>query len=193
MTTLFKRASYLGIAAGVAILTACNGNVQQNPSQALVASSAAPTATAATPSAAGASSNSDADFVRAAAQTEAGRYALAALGLKKAHGNAMQRLARAMSADASASSRWLATYARQHGLPSRTTPKTRAMYQYAQMSGLSGSAFDAAFAQAVSTDASLSLDTFQEAAGQARDPALRAFAKRAGAQLQAEARTAGAR
>lgn len=190
MTTLFTRARYLGIAASVALLTACNASIQQNPGG---TASAAPVAPAAATPSAEPSASSDADYVRSAARIEAGRYALAALALKKAQGGAMRRLAREMSSDAAASSRWLAGYARKHGIPAKTSPKTRAMYQYSQMSLLSGSAFDRAFAQAVATDSSLSLDTFVEAARGARDPALRAFAKRAVAQLQSDARAAGAR
>ncbi|HKU80534.1 MAG TPA: DUF4142 domain-containing protein [Candidatus Tumulicola sp.] len=190
MNTLFKRASYLGIAASVALLTACTGNVQQNPSESATAGPAAAQTTA-TPSAAPQGA-SDSDFAHAAAQIEAGRYALAVLGTKKAQSADLQHLARAMASDAAASSRWLDGYARKHGLPAKVTPRTRAMYQYSQMSGLSGSAFDRAFAQAVSTDAALSLDRFQAAASGAHDPALRAFAKRAAMQLQSDASRAGA-
>lgn len=192
MNSLFKRASYLGIAASLALLTACNGSVQQNPTENATAAAPAASATSAAAPAATPSASADADFVRVAAQTEAGRYALAVLGIKKAQSSAMRQLARTMSQDAATASRWLADYARKHGMPGKVTPKTRAMYQYSQMSGLSGSAFDRAFGQAVSTDASLSLDTFQEAASSVRDPALRAFAKRAAAQLQSDAKRAGA-
>lgn len=193
MIAAFKRTSYLGIAASVALLTACSGNLTQNPSEnSAVATPATSAPVAALPTPAP-SSVSDSEFVNAAAQIEAGRYALGVLGAKKAQSSSLRRLAHAMSADAAASSRWLLDYAREHHLPTKVSPKTRAMYQYSQMSGMTGGAFDAAFARAVLTDSTLSLDRFEAAASGAHDAALRAFAKGALAHLQSDARLAGAK
>lgn len=188
---VLQRASSLAITAAVALLTACSGNLPQNPSKTATVATPAASAPPAQAPAPAPADVSDSDFVHAAAQIEAGRYALGVLGVKKAQSSSLRHLAHAMSADAAVSSRWLSDYARKHHLPTKVKPKTRAMYQYSQMSGMVGGAFDAAFAQAVLTDSTLSLDRFTAAANGAHDAALRAFAKGALAHLQSDARLAG--
>ncbi|HEU5481221.1 MAG TPA: DUF4142 domain-containing protein [Candidatus Tumulicola sp.] len=188
MKTSFKRAAYAAlVAAGTVAFAACSSSAPQEP----IATSAPANATA-TPAPEQTQGESDAEFVQSAAQTEAGRYALGAIGVQRANAAPLKSLAANMSSDAAASSRWLTAYASKHGIHVDNHPKVRTMYQYSQMTGLTGSAFDRAYAQAVNTDASLSLDAFQTAAHVAADPRLREFAKRAAAQLEANSKQARA-
>jgi len=188
MKTSFKRAAYVAlVAAGTVSFAACSSSAPQEP----IATSA-PANAPATPAPEQTQGESDAEFVQSAAQTEAGRYALGAIGVQRASAASLKSLAANMSSNAAASSRWLAAYASKHGIHVDNHPKVRTMYQYSQMRGLTGSAFDRAYAQAVNTDASLSLDAFQTAAHVAADPRLREFAKRAAAQLEANSKQARA-
>jgi putative membrane protein len=143
-------------------------------------------AASATPVAAASGAVTDESFVQSASQAEAGRYALAVVAQKRAHGSAVRELANRIASDSSQFSRWLAAYAAKKHIAVSSQPKVRAAYQYSQLSGLSGAAFDRTFLQSISIDTSIALDSFKQQRSHAKDPALAGFIKRQIAQFESD-------
>jgi uncharacterized protein (DUF305 family) len=172
----------------VVALAACsNGQVGQRSSTG--AQAAASPAPAATPTLA---PPTDESFVRSAAQVVAGRYALGAIGQKRGQSNAVRALAGRIASNAAESSRWLSAYAAKKHITISNRPKIRASYQYSQLTGRSGAAFDRSFLQAIHIDTSIAVDTFKQEGKTAKDPALRTFAQRQTNEFQAQLKQSAA-
>jgi len=159
--------------------------VQTSPN----AVASAPVATAA-PTPSKSSAQNDEDFVKAAAQIALGRYALGRAGLKRAHAPELRALAKRISSEGSASSQWLGDFAQKHHIHVPSHPKLRATYQYSRLVGMSGAEFDREFAQSVSVDASLALDTYKQELRNTKNAALRNFVKGSIPKLEASMKLA---
>ena len=164
----------------VAVLAACSNQPPSPKSSNAAVAIATPVATASPTTA----PLSDDGFMRSASAVEAGRYALGVIGQKQANSNAIRSLAARISSDAAESSRWLDAYARKKNVHIAAHPTIRAAYQYSQLTGRRGAAFDRSFVQAIRIDTTIALDSFKQELRHTKDPALQNFAKRQIAQFE---------
>jgi predicted outer membrane protein len=140
-------------------------------------------ALAASTATARADTSTDSAFVQKAQADLLGQYALAALAKKRASNPSVRSLAQQVASNAAASSRFLDTYAKKHGITLSNKPGFRADAQYGEMSALKGGAFDKRFAHDVYTDTQLQSGDFDPSG--VGDPALKRFAQHETATLTA--------
>jgi hypothetical protein len=126
--------------------------------------------------------SADADFVQKAQSDLLGQYALAELAKAHTSDPSILALANEVAQNASASNRFLMSYAKSHDIALQNKPTTRADAQYGDMSSLSGTDFNHRFAQDLYADTQLQDSDFSDAS--ASDPVLKSFAKREDAQIQ---------
>jgi predicted outer membrane protein len=120
-----------------------------------------------------ADTGSDAAFVQTAQADLLGQYALAVLAQSHASAPGVKSLASAVAANASAGNRFLASYAKAHGIKLTGQPTIRADSQYGEMSAVHGAPFDQRFTQDIYTDLEMQQSDFQTAV---TDPVLARFA-----------------
>lgn len=172
----------------VAALAACSSGQVDRQSSTGAQAGASP-APSATPTLA---PPTDESFLQSAAQIVAGRYALGVVGQKRGQSSAVRALAGRIASDAAESSRWLSAYAAKKHITISNRPKIRASYQYSQLTGRSGAAFDRSFLQAIHIDTSIAHDTFEQELKNTKDPALRTFAQHQMTEFQAQLKQSSA-
>jgi predicted outer membrane protein len=131
-----------------------------------------------------ADSSADTAFVQKAQADLLGQYAIAALAKGHTSDPATLSLANEIVQNASASNRFLISYAKSHAIALQNKPDFRTDAQYGVMTSLSGSDFNHKFAQDVYADSQLQDSDFSDAESGASDPTLKSFAKREDSQLQ---------
>ncbi len=133
---------------------------------------------AATSAAAATAPRAEASFVVQAQEDALGQYGLGALGQNKATSPAVKSLAREVANNAANVDFYLKKYAKAYGIKPASKPTLRASYQYSEISSISGTAFDKAFARRIYEDTTLATSTYHSYVVSARDPTLKKFAQK---------------